>query len=481
VVAHEHARPPREQDRRDRRGRDGNRPEGYVGRPATELAAAVRDRRVSAVTLTRAHLDQLAAVEHRLGAFVSVRRRAALADAEAVDAHPDRAGLPLAGVPVAIKDVVDIAGEPTRHGSRATSPLPATEDEPVVGRLRAAGAVVIGKTRCPELSIWGTSEHDEGTAVSPWDPSRSAGGSSGGSGAAVAAGVVPLALASDGLGSVRIPAAANGCVGFKPGADLLPVHVEDEPHWFGMSRFGPIATTVRDAALLLDVMAGTDRHRDVARLTTSLRVAVSWKPPLPGTGVARPWVEAAIEAGRLLGHAGHEVRRADPPYEPATAAAITARWLQGAVRDVELLDLDHEHLQARTRGHVAAGERIATTMPVHGSQAERWRRRVLPFLEEHDVLVIPTFARVQPAAHPWHRRPWLANMMANLSSYPFTSPWNLADVPAAAVPVWQDRGRPLSVQVIAGPGREDLVLAVAAQLETLAPRTRHAPGWGVPA
>jgi amidase len=476
VDAYEDARRAGGRDRPDR-----DRPEHHVGRPATELAAAVREGRVSALTVVGAHLDQLAAVEHRLGAFVSVRRRAVLADAAAVDAHPERADLPLAGVPVAIKDVVDIAGESTRLGSRATSPLPATEDEPIVARLRAAGAVVIGKTRCPELSIWGTSEHHAGTAVSPWDPTRSAGGSSGGSGAAVAAGVVPAALASDGLGSVRIPAAANGCVGLKPGAGVLPVHVEGEPHWFGMSRFGPIATTVRDVALLLDVMAGTDGHRDVARLTTSLRVAVSWKAPLASTTVARPWVEAAIEAGRLLGHAGHEVRRADPPYDTAMAVAITARWLQGAVRDVELLDLDHEHLQARTRGHVAAGERMASTMPVHGSQAERWRRRVLPFLEEHDVLVVPTFARVQPAAHPWHHRPWLANVVANLTSYPFTSPWNLADVPAAAVPLWQDRGRPLSVQVIAGPGREDLVLAVAAQLEALAPWTRQAPGWGVPA
>jgi amidase len=452
---------------------------GYVGRPATELARAVREGRVSAVELARVHLDQLVHVEHRLGAFVSVRRAAAIEDAEAVDAHPDRDQLPLAGVPVAIKDIVDIAGEPTRHGSRATSSAPATADHPLVARLREAGAIVLGKTRCPELSIWGSSEDEDGIAVSPWDPSRSAGGSSGGSGAAVAAGVVPLALASDGMGSIRIPAAANGCVGLKPGDDLTPELIGDERHWYGMCRFGPIATTVADAALMMDVLAGTDQLREVDRSPRPLRVAVSWRPPLAGLTVNRVWIEAALEAGRLLNHAGHDVRRADPPYDPLSGAAALARWMQGAGRDVELLGLDPDQLQPRTRGHVAAGERLRTTMPVEAAQAERWRSRVLPFLTEHDVLVLPTFSRMQLSADRWHERPWLANLIANAAFGAFNLAWNLADVPVAAVPMWHDRGRPLSVQVVAAPGREDLVLSVAAQLEALAPWARHAPGWGV--
>jgi amidase len=457
----------------------GADPTGYVGRPATELARAVREGRVSAVELANAHLDQLAHVEHRLGAFVSVRREAAVADAEAVDARPDRDQLPLAGVPVAIKDIVDIAGEPTRHGSRATSSAPATADHPLVARLREAGAIVLGKTRCPELSIWGSSEDEDGIAVSPWDPSRSAGGSSGGSGAAVAAGVVPLALASDGMGSIRIPAAANGCVGLKPGDDLTPEMIGDERHWYGMCRFGPIATTVADAALMMDVLAGTDQLREVDPSPQPLRVAVSWRAPLAGMTVNRVWIEAALEAGRLLNHAGHDVRRADPPYDPLTATAATARWMQGAVRDVELLGLDRAQLQPRTRGHVAAGERMRATMPVEAAQAERWRARVLPFLAEHDVLVLPTFSRMQLSADRWHERPWLANLIANAAFGAFNPVWNLADVPVAAVPMWHDRGRPLSVQIVAAPGREDLVLSVAAQLEALAPWARHAPGWGV--
>jgi amidase len=463
--------------RRD--GGDGTPPQGYVGRPATELARAVREGRVTAVELTRAHLDQLAAVEHRLGAFVSVRQQAALADAEAVDARPDRDRLPLAGVPVAVKDIVDITGEPTRHGSRATSSAPATTDHPLVARLREAGAIVLGRTRSPELSIWGTSEDEDGIAVSPWDPSRSAGGSSGGSGAAVAAGVVPLALASDGMGSIRMPAAANGCFGLKPGAELTPEMIGDEHHWYGLCRFGPIATTVADAALMMDVLAGTDRFRDVDPSPRPLRVAVSWKPPMAGLTVNRAWIEAALEAGRLLHHAGHEVRRADPPYDPQTAAAAIARWTQGAARDVELMGLDRDQLQPRTRGHVAAGERMRATLPVEAKQAERWRARLLPLLTEHDVLIVPTFSRVQLSADRWHERPWLANLIANTAFGSFNPAFNLADVPAAAVPMWQDRGRPLSVQVVAAHGREDVVLSVAAQLEALAPWTRHAPGWGI--
>ncbi len=451
-----------------------------VGRSATDLARAVQDGEVTAVAVARAHLDHLAGVEHRLGAFVSVRRRGALEDAEAIDARDDRAELPLAGVPIAIKDVVDVAGEPTRHGSLATSDEPATEDHEVVRRLRDAGAVVLGKTRCPELSLWGTADDPAGIAVSPWDPTRTAGGSSGGSGAAVGAGVVPLALANDELGSVRIPAAANGAVGIRPGADLAADVLAGEHHWFGMSRFGPIATTVEDVALGLDVIAGTDHLRDLVEVPDGLRVAVSFRSPAPGVVVTSAWREAAIEAGRLLHHAGHDVHREDPPYDPSSVQAVISRWTQAAARDVELLELDRDQLQARTRSHITRGEQFARVRPVDEEDAINWRTRVAPFFRDHDVLITPAFARAQPAASEWHAKTWVANVASNLSTYPFLFAWNLADLPAAVVPLWHDGGRPLSVQIVAGPGRESLVLAVARLLESLVPWDRHAPGWGVP-
>jgi amidase len=449
-----------------------------VGRTAIELAEAVSTGACSARSVVQAHLDHLAEVEHRLGAFVTTRARAALEEADAVDADPRRGELPLAGVPVAVEDVIDLAGEPTRHGSLATSPEAASGDHQLVARLRAAGAIVLGKTRGPELSLWGTSDDPTATVVSPWDPTRSAGGSSGGSAAAVAAGVVPLALGTDGLGSVRIPAAACGLVGFRPGAPHLPYELAGEPHWFGMTRFGPLATNVADAVLLTEVLSGSSFPVEGV-LDEPLEVAVSWRAPAPGVSVSGAWREAALEAGRLLHHAGHAVTRADPPYDRATVQAVVARWTQGAGADVAALGLDPERLQPRTRAHVAAGERLAKVTEISEDDVTRWRERLAPFFADHDVLLTPAFARAQPSATAWHARPWAANIAANLSAYPFTAAWNLADLPSAVVPVWEEGGRPLAVQIVADAGREDRVLAVAALLESMVPRARHAPGWGV--
>lgn len=452
-----------------------------VGRTAVELAERVGSGEVRARTVVEAHLARLRVVDGRLGAFVATRAEAALAEADAVDAHPDRSSLPLAGVPVAIKDVIDVAGLPTRHGSLATSAAEAQQDDPLVTRLKEAGAIVLGKTRGPELSLWGTSDDPGATVVSPWDPTRSAGGSSGGSAAAVAAGLVPVALGTDGLGSVRIPAAACGIVGFRPGAPHLACEVDGEPHWFGMTRFGPLATTVADVARVADVLAGATRFEVMQEPSTPLDIAVSWRPPAPGVNVSNAWREAALEAGRLLHHAGHDVTRADPPYDRAIVQAIIARWTQGAAADAERMDLDPDTLQPRTRAHIAAGERLAKGGSVDDHDVLAWRERLRPFFADHAVLLTPTFARAQPASTAWHTRPWAANIAANLSAYPFTATWNLADLPTLVVPLWEDGGRPLSVQIVADAGREDLVLGVARLLERLVPWTRHAPGWGVPA
>jgi len=450
----------------------------HVGRTAIELARGVSTGECSARSVVEEHLDQLAEVEHRLGAFVTVRREAALAEADAIDQRSDRSTLPLAGVPVAVQDVIDVVGEPTRHGSLATSQEPASADDPMVRRLKDAGAVILGKARGPELSLWGTSDDPTATVVSPWDPTRSAGGSSGGSAAAVSAGVVPLAVGTDGPGSVRIPAAACGLVGFRPGAPHLGTELGGRPHGFGPTRFGPLATTVADAVLLTETMSGARFDLDAA-MSEPLDVAVSWRAPAPGVTVSSAWREAALEAGRLLHHEGHEVTRADPPYDRATVQAVVARWTQGAGADVAALGLDPELLQPRTRAHIAAGERLAKVAEVTEDDVLRWRERLAPFFAEHDLLLTPAFARAQPSATAWHTRPWAANIAANLSAFPFTAPWNLADIPSAVVPLWEEGGRPLAVQIVADVGREDRVLAAAALLGSMVPRPRHAPGWGV--
>lgn len=448
--------------------------ETIAGSTATELAALVRDGRVTAVEVTRAYLARIGALEPRIGAFDAVLAREAVEEASRVPAGSE---LPLAGVPVAIKNVVDVEGQPTIHGSAALDAPPASRDDETVARLRAAGAVVIGKTRGPELSIWPFSDNAGGTAVNPWDPTRVSGGSSGGSAAAVAAGMVPLALGSDGLGSIRIPAATCGLFGIKPGSGVVPITVAGrDEHWFGMTQYGPLATTVDDAALMLDVLAGTDRHRAPTVPDRSLRVAVSVRAPGPGIAVDARYRDAVVESARHLRVAGHTVRRADPPYAIGDVPAIVQRWLQGAARDADDLGLDVERAEPRTRGHVAAGRRLRGITPVDDADAQDWQARMAGFFEDHDVLLMPALAQLPPRAKGWRDRSWTANVVAAFRYAPMASPWNLADLPAASVPAGTtEDGLPLAVQVVAPHGEERRVLAVARQLEEQRPWRRIAP------
>jgi amidase len=457
--------------------------EDLVGRSAVSLAGMVQRGEVTAVEVVRAHLARIAEIDRRLGAFQTVRRVRSLAEAAAVDARGDISTLPLAGVPVAVKDVVDVAGEATLHGSAALPERVATGDDATVARLRAAGAVVVGKTRGPELSIWGASDNVYGAAVNPWDTSRVSGGSSGGSAAAVAAGMVPLALGSDGLGSIRIPAAVCGVVGIKPGSGVVPMEIAGrDDHWYGMSQYGPLATTVADLALGLDVLAGSHRFRAAiaadggGTVESPLRVAVSTAPPAPGLAIARPMRDAVGRAGRLLRRSGHEVSRRDPPASPRETLAILARWTMGALRDAEDLGLDLSAAEPRTHRHVAVGRWFARRYPVRPSQAEAWRGRLDGFFAACDVVVTPTLAQPPLRARAWHRRSWLANLQANLRYAPFPSLWNLADAPSAAVPMGHDAdGLPVSVMVTAPHGEEETVLRVARDLERAAGWVRHAP------
>ncbi|NBE52605.1 amidase, partial [Streptomyces boluensis] len=224
----------------------------WAGRTAAEIAAAVHEGTVSPREVLADHLARIDRLDGRVGAFRTVRAEAALAEADAVAARADLDQLPLAGVPVAVKDNLPVRGESTRNGSAATSGAPAERDHVTVARLRAAGAVVIGLTNVPELCVFGTTDGVHGTARNPWDTARTAGGSSGGSAAAVAAGMAPLGLGNDGMGSLRIPAAHCGLVGLKPGAGTVPRELGGG--WFGMSENGPLATTVEDARLMLSAL-----------------------------------------------------------------------------------------------------------------------------------------------------------------------------------------------------------------------------------
>ncbi len=440
-----------------------------MGATATDIAAAVRAGSLTAGAAVRESLERIKERDSELGAFVRVRSEAALDEAAAVDARADLAELPLAGVPMAIKDNVPVAGEPMRLASLATPDVPQPADHPVVARLRAAGAVVVGLTTLPELGIYPFSDSAYGVARNPWAPSRTAGGSSGGSAAAVASGMVPVAHGNDGAGSIRIPAANCGLFGIKPGFGVVPSELGVDS-WGGMAENGPLATTVADAALVLSVMAG--RAFEVGD-PQGVRVAVSVKPPSAGVVLARDYREAVAEAGRVFNGLGHTVAQADPPYPLWLGPALVAQWLAAPSADAEPLDADR--LEPRTRRHIAVGRVAGRLRPARDDDRERLRAVFGPFFEEHDVLLMPTLARPAPAAHRWDHA-WLRSFLSSVTYAPMTGAWNMAGYPAATVPMGLDaQGRPLSAQLVAGPGKEDLLLGLAAQLEREHPWPRLAP------
>jgi amidase len=427
---------------------------------ALDLATAVREGRRTAVDVVREHLDRIAARDRQLNAFCTVRATAALAEAAAVDASPRRSELPLAGVPVAVKGNIAVAGEPLRHGSAATTATAAPADDELVSRLRTAGCIVVGTTRMPELAAWGfTASAAGGPTRNPWDPSLDPGGSTGGGAAAVAAGLAALALGTDGGGSLRIPGAACGLVGVKPTAGLVPLPGGLDEHWYGLTVAGPIARTAADAAAALAVLSG----RPLAAADPgSLRVAVSTKSPSP---LGRPGAHqrAAVDtAAAALGTRGHRTDRADPPYPATLLNRWGRRWLAGIAQEADALGLDPARLEPRTAAMVRKGRRILRRGPL---PADPWQQQAERWFSSYDVLLTPVVARTPGPAGALTGRGYLATYLASAKAVPFCQAWNLAGFPAVTVPIGVRDGFPLVVQLVGRPGSEALLLGVAAQLE----------------
>ena len=360
---------------------------------ASAIAAEVRAGRTDPLVAVEASLAAIARHDGALGAFVLVRGDAARAEASALAERADLADLPMAGVPFAIKDNVDVTGEPTRHGSLAYDDVPATRDHEVVARLRAAGAIVVGKTRVPELCVWGSTEGRDTRTRNPWNRGHVVGGSSGGSAAAVAAGMVPVALGNDGMGSIRIPAAVCGLFGLKPGPGVVPSGL-GASSWFGMAENGPLTTSVADARLMLAVLSDNHSLTSSGAPDAPLRIAVSTKPPVVGTRVAGPWKQAAESAAQLLAGAGHTVSTVHPPYKVLDAVSLAARWALGTAEDAEVLD--HSRLQRRTRGHMRFGKVLQALRLDGDSVPESWVERMQTFFQDFDVLITPTLAQAPP-------------------------------------------------------------------------------------
>jgi amidase len=436
---------------------------------AGEIAARVRGGTTTAVEVARAHLARIGARDPELGAFQAVDAERMLAEAAAVDGRPDRFALPLAGVPIAVKDNVRVAGHPTRHGSAATSTAPARRDDELVKRLRRAGAVVVGKTRMPELALWGFTQSALGVTRNPRNTARDPGGSSGGSAAAVAAGMAALALGTDGGGSIRVPAAYCGLVGLKPGSGELPLPGGADEHWFGLSAAGPLARTAADAAVMFAVLGGRDAvaARDAVETGRALtRVAVSLRSPSPLAELGAENRLATVGAAVLLRDGGAVLAAADPPYSGSVASHWSVRWQAGVAREAADLDLDLDLVEPRTATVVRHGRGVLRLGGPRPATAAAWRERVLAWFDagRHDVLLTPAVAGPPVRAGAMRHRGYLSTMLTSAARVPYTQAWNLAGLPAVVVPVLVS-GRAVAVQLVGRPGDELALLTTAARIE----------------
>jgi len=443
-------------------------------------AALVRAGSVSSRELVELYLDRIARIDPELNSYRVVLAERALIEADQADSR--RAGgdeRPLLGVPVAIKDCVDVAGEVTTNGTAAHGP-PATEDAELVRRLRTAGCVILGKTTLPELAITGTTEGPAfGVTRNPWDLDHTPGGSSGGSAAATAAGLAAAGHASDGAGSIRIPAACCGLFGLKPQRGRVPLAPDDEGHWNGLSVAGAITHTVLDNALFLDAVAGPgsapggptlDRpFADAAREAPGkLRIAVSLRPPL----MARlsPEVREGVDGtAELLRGLGHQVDYVEPPLTE-WLSEVLPRYLKGIERDAATVAYP-ERLQRRTRGFARLGALIPRglldrALRIERDIADRYNRN----FADYDVVMTPVMATPPPGAAQWEGLSALRTLIEMTMVYPYAVIWNVTGQPAAAVPAgFTADGLPLSVQLIAKPEQDHLLLSLAAQIESERP------------
>jgi amidase len=425
-------------------------------------AELIRAGEVSSRELVELYLERIERLDPELNAFRKVMAERALVDAQQADgrrgAGDDR---PLLGVPIAVKDVEDVTGEVTRWGTDAFT-KPAAEDSELVRRLRAAGAVIVGKTNCPELAIMGETEGPAfGVTRNPWNTDRSTGGSSGGSAAAVAAGLCAAATGSDGMGSIRIPAANCGLVGLKPTRDRIPL--TPAGHWYGLSVVGFETRSVRDTALLMSVGAADDSLSDAAeRPAERLRVAVSSKPPFP-TRVHADVKRAVEQTGGRIRALGHDVKQEDPSYPPLTPA--TMRYLAGIAQDMDELVERPDRLQRRTKGFARMGNAIPSAV-LDWALREDDTARYRPFFEAHEVLLTATAAVPPVKAGQWEGLGAVRTFLGMAQAYPFTGEWNLTGQPALSVPGGtSEDGMPIGVMLVGRHGEEATLLGVAAQLE----------------
>ncbi len=453
---------------------------------ATSIAAAVRAGEASPVALVEETLARIAKLDGSVNAFTSTLEAEAMAAAQAVESTIDAGDDPgpLAGVPVSIKDVIWMTGAPASNGSLPYRDFHPPEDAVIVRRLREAGAVIVGKTTNPELCFAGVTQNQlTGITRNPWHLERTPGGSSGGAGASVAAGMTPLAMGSDGGGSIRIPAAFCGIAGHKPTLGLVP-GTPGFRGWPSLSVKGPLARSVRDLALTMSVIVGadptdpgTERRADedypaavAAGDVSGLRVAVSADL---GCAPLEPGVRACFaEAVESLARAGWQLEEAHPPTGEPTALWNAIAAPEGYASHRRLLAEHEADLEPRTADILRAGEVAAADYLDALDRRAAFTSAWLDFFERYDLLLTPAMqltAFEVGIYSPTHIGDYEVNPFWD-DWCSFCLPANLTGMPATVIPCGLDeRGLPVGLQLMGRRFEDALVLGAAAAAEAVLP------------
>ncbi len=458
--------------------------------PATELGVAIRTKQVSPVDVVDAMLARIERLNPRLNAYCTVAAsaaRAAAKEAEAAVMRGDALGT-LHGIPVSIKDLIATQGIRTTHGSKLYEQFIPDEDAPVVERLKHAGAIILGKTNTPEFGHKAiTNNLVFGLSRNPWSLEHTPGGSSGGAAAAVAAGLGPLAVGTDGGGSIRIPSSCCGIFGLKPTLGLVAA----APTFGGLetlSHTGPMTRTVRDAALMLNAMVGAD-PRDLSSLPVAgidhlasldrgihgLRVA--WSPDL-GYAAVDPQVRQLAEgaAGRFT-ELGCHVEGAHPDFaDPAEAYQILSTASRAA-RIADQWPAARERFDPSLAVQIEAGMRWSAIDFVNAANVRRTLNEAfVRFFRRYDLLLTPTLTAPPPPVTVETHAEIAGQKVTRLGWLAFTFPLNLIGYPAASIPCGRTRqGLPVGLQIVAPRFAEVLVLRAAAAFEAIAPWAHRRP------
>ena len=443
---------------------------------AAEIAKAVSAGETTARAVVEAALARIESHNERLGAFTDLLGERALARADAVD-EAIRGGAkagPLAGVPFAAKNLYDIAGITTRAGSRINRDNPpAGSDATLIAKLEAAGAILVGATNMDEYAYGfvGENAHD-GPARNPHDTERMTGGSSAGSAAAVAAGLVPLALGSDTNGSIRVPASFCGLFGLKPTYGRLS-RAGTFPFVASLDHVGPLGRSARDLALAYDAMQGFDETDPAQSKRPMEPTEARLRHPIPG-------IRIAIAAGYFAGdsvaqaHVAHVARALDasrlvtiPDAAAARAAAFLITMAEGAALHLDRLRTRPDDFDPAVRDRLFAGAMLPAVWVQRAQKVRRvFRDRLLKLFDDVDAIIAPATPMTAPRIGQKTASFGGVELPLRPHLGVFTQPISFAGLPVASVPVWlQDASLPMGVQIIAPPWREDICLRIAHQLE----------------